>query len=326
MVVNLLKNQKELKMKNKILIIMLCLFGLQGFAQQDPQYSLYMFNPMSVNPGYAGSREVLSGVLIHRSQWVGLDGAPETQVLSVNSPLKNKKMGLGLQIINDKIGAHTTQTFKATYAYRLKLGKGKLAFGLSGGIMRYNYDWAKVDYKDNDDAVPELSPESFTLPTVDFGIYYNTNTMYIGFGAEHLNQASYGFEQENNVSTGLNGGTNNNTAQQYINYTGTIGKAFVVNTNLVFKASVLFRLVEKTTSADVNAGILIKNKIYFGASVRPTAIIGLTEINLTKYLRMGIAYDFERSDVASSTSGSFEIFLGYDLKLFKSKVTSPRYF
>ena len=115
-------------MKKIVLISMLCMMGLQGFSQQDPQYSLYMFNPLGVNPGYAGSREVLSAVLIHRSQWIGMDGAPETQVLSINTPLKNKKMGLGLQIVNDNIGAHTNQTLKATYAYRLKMGRGKLAF------------------------------------------------------------------------------------------------------------------------------------------------------------------------------------------------------
>ena len=100
-------------MKKIVLISMLCMMGLQGFSQQDPQYSLYMFNPLGVNPGYAGSREVLSAVLIHRSQWIGMDGAPETQVLSINTPLKNKKMGLGLQIVNDNIGAHTNQTLKA---------------------------------------------------------------------------------------------------------------------------------------------------------------------------------------------------------------------
>ncbi len=298
---------------------MLCVIGLQGFSQQDPQYSLYMFNPMAVNPAYAGSREVLSGVLVHRSQWIGLKGAPETQVLAINSPLRNKKMGLGLQIINDKIGAHTTQTLKATYAYRLKMGKGKLAFGLSGGVINYSYDWAKVDYKDAGDVVPETSNESFMLPTVDFGIYYNTKTMYLGVGAEHLNQSSFGLEQD--VAT-----TSTVAAKQYVNITGTFGKAFVLSDNLVLKTSLLLRLADAAGSIDINGGVLIKHKIFFGASLRPNALIVMSELNLTKDLRMGVGYDIDRSEVGKSSTGSLEIFVGYDVGLFKSKVISPRYF
>jgi len=297
----------------------LCVIGLQGFSQQDPQYSLYMFNPMAVNPAYAGSREVLSGVLVHRSQWIGLKGAPETQVLAINSPLRNKKMGLGLQIINDKIGAHTTQTLKATYAYRLKMGKGKLAFGLSGGVINYSYDWAKVDYKDAGDVVPETSNESFMLPTVDFGIYYNTKTMYLGVGAEHLNQSSFGLEQD--VAT-----TSTVAAKQYVNITGTFGKAFVLSDNLVLKTSLLLRLADAAGSIDINGGVLIKHKIFFGASLRPNALIVMSELNLTKDLRMGVGYDIDRSEVGKSSTGSLEIFVGYDVGLFKSKVISPRYF
>jgi type IX secretion system PorP/SprF family membrane protein len=313
-------------MKKIVLISLLFILGLQGFSQQDPQYSLYMFNPMAVNPAYAGSREVLSGVLVHRSQWIGLKGAPETQVLAINSPLKNKNMGLGLQIINDKIGAHTTQTLKGTYAYRLKLGKGKLAFGLSGGLINYSYDWAKIEYKDEGDAVPETSNESFMLPTVDFGIYYNTRTMYLGVGAEHLNQSSFGLDQASGSAAGLNGGAVSGSAKQYINITGTFGKAFVLNDNLVLKTSLLLRLADAAGSIDINGGFLIKNKIFFGASLRPNALIVMSELNLTKNLRMGVGYDIDWSDVGKSSTGSLEIFVGYDLGLFKSKVISPRYF
>ena len=291
---------------------MLCMMGLQGFSQQDPQYSLYMFNPLGVNPGYAGSREVLSAVLIHRSQWIGMDGAPETQVLSINTPLKNKKMGLGLQIVNDNIGAHTNQTLKATYAYRLKMGRGKLAFGLSGGIMNYSYDWAKVEYKEVDDAVPTTSAESFMIPSIDFGIYYNTRTLYIGLAAEHLNQATFDISEVEPANS-LNAGEGSETSKKDINITGTFGKAFVINDKLVLKTSVLTRLSSGGISMDLNGSLLIKNKILFGISLRQNAIIVMTEINLTKSLKMGVAYDLDGSDVAKSTSGSFEVFLGYDL-------------
>lgn len=314
-------------MKRIILLTLLIVGVVQAYAQQDPQYSLYMFNPLGVNPGYAGSREVLSGVLVHRSQWLGLDGAPEAQVFSLNSPLKNKSMGLGLQLVNDNIGAHHTITIKGTYAYRLKLGKGKLAFGLSGGVQSYTYDWAKIEYNEQEDAIPTTSAESFTIPTVDFGIYYNTRTFYLGFAAEHINQASFGFSEVGGAAGAFsNGGAGSGTSKKYLNINVTLGKAFALNNTLVLKASTLLRHTNGEVSLDLNGGLLIKNKIYFGASLRPTALVLLTELNLTKNLRMGVAYDLGVTDVAKSTAGSLELFIGYDLGLFKSKVVSPRYF
>jgi type IX secretion system PorP/SprF family membrane protein len=306
-------------MKKILLITLLILGALQSFAQQDPQYSLYMFNPMGVNPGYAGSREVLSAVLVHRSQWVGLKGAPETQAFAINTPLKNKKMGVGLQIINDKIGPKTVQTFTLAYAYRLKLGRGKLAFGLRAGMLSYNYDWAKIEYKDEDDIIPNTASESFLLPTVDFGIYYNTRTLYMGVAMDHINQAEF------NLLSGQD--TINSEARVYSNFTGTFGKAFVISDNLIIKASLLTRFARAGVNLDINGSILFKNKILFGISLRSTgSLVVMTELNLTKNLRMGIAYDLDGSKIAQSSSGSFEVFIGYDVGLFKSKVVSPRYF
>ena len=306
-------------MKKILLITLLIAGGLQVFSQQDPQYSLYMFNPLGVNPGYAGSREVLSAVLVHRSQWIGLEGAPETQALAINTPLKNKKMGVGLQAINDKIGPKTMQTFTLAYAYRLKLGRGKLAFGLRGGMLSYNYDWEKIEYKDEDDIIPNTAAESFILPTFDFGIYYNTRTMYLGLAIDHINRAEFNLLSSQDSI--------NSEARVYSNFTATFGKAFVISDNLIIKTSLLNRLAVGGINLDINSSILFKNKILFGATLRTSgALVFMTELNITKNLRMGIAYDVDGSKVAQSTSGSFEVFVGYDVGLFKSKVVSPRYF
>lgn len=303
----------------KILVILTILITTQGFAQQDPQYSLYMFNPLGVNPGYAGSREVLSAVLVHRSQWVGLKGAPETQVLSLNTPLKNKKMGVGLQIVNDKIGPRTTQHLSASYAYRLKLGRGKLAFGLRAGLINYNYDWNKIEYKDEEDAIPTTAPESFMKPNFDFGIYYNTKTFYMGVAIDHLNRAQYSLLSASDTVTSV--------AKQSANFTGTIGKAFILNDNLVLKTSLLMRAANASGNIDINGSLLIKNKVLFGLTLRSSqAFVLMTEFNITKNLRLGAGYDFDGTEVAKTTSGSFEIFLGYDVGIFKSKMVSPRYF
>lgn len=299
---------------------MVVLIGaLNVSAQQDPQYSLYMFNPLGVNPGYAGSREVLSAVLIHRSQWVGLDGAPETQALAINTPFRNRKMGAGLQVVNDKIGPRTTQYLSASYAYRIKLGPGKLAFGLRAGLINYNYDWNKIEYRDSEDAIPTSATENFMKPNFDFGLYYNTHTFYAGIAADHLNQAKYNLLSSSDTVV--------SDAKQYANLTATIGNAFILNDNLVLKTSALLRGSNKSGNVDVNGSLLIKNKVLFGVTLRSSkAIILITEFNITKNLRLGAAYDIDGTEVAKSTSGSFEVFVGYDIGLFKSKIISPRYF
>lgn len=305
----------------RILLILTLLTVLKGFAQQDPQYSLYMFNPLGVNPGYAGSREALSGVLVHRSQWVGLEGAPVTQAFSVNSPLKIRSMGVGLNVTNDKIGPKSIITATAVYAYRIKVGAGKLAFGLRGGIQNYNYNWAMIEYKDKEDQIPNTAVGSFVIPTFDFGLYYNTNTFYAGLALEHMNEAQFSFTKAM-VET-------NNGAQVYSHITGTIGKAFVINNELVLKTSTLIRSDRQGNgNIDVNGSVLINKTIQFGLTLNTRkSIIILAEYNINRNFRLGYAYDHNFSDLTKTTgSGSHEIFIGYDFNLSKTKVTSPRYF
>lgn len=294
---------------------------LKGFAQQDPQYSLYMFNPLGVNPGYAGSREALSGVLVHRSQWVGLEGAPVTQAFSVNTPLKIKNMGVGLNVTNDKIGPKNILTATGVYAYRIQVGSGRLAFGLRGGIQNYNYNWDMIEYKDKEDQIPNTAVGSFVIPTFDFGLYYHTHTLYVGIALEHMNEAQYSFTKSM-VNT-------ENGAQVYSHITATAGKAFVINNELILKTSTLIRSDRQGNgNIDVNGSVLINKTLQFGLTINTRkSIIVLTEYNINKTFRVGYAYDHNYSDLTKTTgSGSHEIFIGYDVNLFKSKVTSPRYF
>ncbi len=305
----------------RILLILTLLTVLKGFAQQDPQYSLYMFNPLGVNPGYAGSREALSGVLVHRSQWVGLEGAPVTQAFSVNSPLKIRSMGVGLNVTNDKIGPKSIITATAVYAYRIKVGAGKLAFGLRGGIQNYNYNWDMIEYKDKEDQIPNTAVGSFVIPTFDFGLYYNTNSFYAGLALEHMNEAQYSFTKSM-INT-------QNGAQVYSHITGTIGKAFVINNELVLKTSTLIRSDRQGNgNIDVNGSVLINKTIQFGLTLNTRkSIIILAEYNINRNFRLGYAYDHNFSALTQTTgSGSHEIFVGYDFNLSKTRVTSPRYF
>lgn len=300
----------------KILLILTLIITIQGFAQQDPQYSLYMFNPLGVNPGYAGSRDAISGVLVHRSQWVGLDGAPTTQVLSIHSPLKNQNMALGFQLINDKIGPRTTQDISLVYAYKIKLGKGKLAFGLRGGILNYQYDWAKIDYRDQDDAIPTTANESFILPNFDFGIYYNTNKFYAGISFDHLNEPAFNLSVVD---------TANSIAKKHINGTATIGRAFGLSEKLTLKTSALLRGQNKQGFLDINASMLFNNKFLFGITLTSReTLVFLTEFNISSQFKIGYAYDYTATEL--SNGGSHEVFIGYDFLKHKAQVFSPRYF
>ena len=150
----------------KYFTITICLFAITFCkGQQDPQYSQYMFNQMAINPGYAGSKEALSTTLLFRSQWTGIDGAPTTQTFSIHSPLRKKKVGLGLTIVTDQIGPKKSSGVLGAYSYRIPLGKGKLSFGLRLGVYNYIYDWSKIDYKDQADVYNTKNQTSIIVPT-----------------------------------------------------------------------------------------------------------------------------------------------------------------
>ena len=306
-------------MKKIILLSGLVLSALCSYAQQDPQYSQYMFNPLLINPGYAGSREVLSVSALVRDQWTGFDGAPKTQSLTIHSPLKNNKVGLGLNLIADEIGPKKTTSFLATYAYRLKFKKTKLAFGLRAGIMNYNIDWTTIDYKDQADEYANLGSSSTTVPTFDFGIYFYGKTFFVGAASTHLNEAVYGVSIDS---------TNTSRARLRTHNFFTIGKAFGLGESVIFKPSILAKSVDGIRpTVDFNLSFLIKNSLWLGASMRSgSGMVFMTEVNITDKLRLGYAYDLTTNRLKYHSSGSHEIFLGYDFEIFRTKTLSPRYF
>ena len=308
-------------MKRTLLYLVLILSAAGLKAQQDPQYSLYMFNPLGVNPAYAGSRDALSIGAVHRNQWVGMPGAPVTNALFAHMPLKNNKMGIGLEVTNDNIGPKSKNYINADYAYKIKAGKGKLAFGIRAGIITYNYDWSKVEYKnDHDGYLQYIGTSNITVPSFDFGMYYNTTTFYAGFAVTHLNQASYDL-----VTQQLSDSV---TSRVYRHSTLTLGKAFELNKKWVLRPSLLIRSVEGGIgNIDLNFSALYNQKFWFGFSLRSTQDMVFTlEVNTNSKFRIGYAYDHNFGKIKSYTGGTHEIFLGYDLQFKKVKMTSPRYF
>jgi len=288
-------------------------------AQQDPQYSQYMFNQIGINPAYAGTRDVLSANLFYRNQWTGFPGAPNTEVFNVQAPVKGDHIGLGLQVVGDQIGPIKTTSFLTTYSYKFKLGKGHLSFGLSAGLMDQVIDYSKINYKDQSDPYASLGTTGKMLPTFDGGMYYYTRDFYIGVSFTHLNQPAYGSIKD---SAGVI------HAALKTNTFFTLGKAWALNDNLVFRPSVLLKYIGGAPgSIDFNFSFLIRKALWLGTTLRTGGTVSfIAEYNFANRLRIGYAYDITVSKYSAYGRSSHELFLGYDLNLYKSRTLTPRYF
>lgn len=291
-------------------------------AQQDPKFNQYMFNPLGVNPAYAGSREVLSGVVLFRNQWIGFDGAPTSQAFAIHAPVANKKMGLGFQVSNDQIGARNTINAEVNYAYRFPLFKGKMALGLGGGINYYTFDWNKVSFKDAADVVSFYGVRQIITPDANFGAFYNTKKMYLGFEIAHLLEPSANLAVADSLlSLGL-------AFKQFRHLTITAGRAFVLNERLTLKPSILYKQAGLYQGAfDLNMSLLIDEKLWVGATFRPTyGAVAIVEYVFAEKFRIGYSFDYPFNSLRYAYGSSHELFLGIDLALPKSASVSPRYF
>lgn len=297
--------------------IVATLSGFKLHAQQDAIYSQYMFNPFMINPAYAGSRDALSGVLLFRQQWVGLDGAPSTQTFSIHSPFQKGKMAAGLNVYHDGAGPTSSVGALATYAYHLKLGSGKLALGIRGGILSYQMDGTKLNYVDPRDKFNTDVISTASIPTFDFGTYYYTRNIFLGLSASHLTKGNLNYI----TSTG----EVNQTLEQH--YMLMAGGAWEVSPKIVLKPSTLIKYVSGApVNVDVNLSMLMNKIFWLGLSYRSASSMNLiTEFNITDFLRIGYAYELPINRLKKFTLGTHEIFAGFDLHLGKSEHISPRY-
>ncbi|MGD1845063.1 MAG: type IX secretion system membrane protein PorP/SprF [Salibacteraceae bacterium] len=301
------------------LFVLALILTLPVWGQQDPQFNQYMFNPLGINPAYAGSRDALSMNLLYRNQWLGVDGAPVSQTFSIHTPLLRRKIGVGFQVTNESIGAKDVISIMGTYAYRIRLGPGKLAFGLRGGIYNYAFDWNKIEYRDEDDMFADMNKDSYVLPNFDFGMYYNTRKFFVGIEAAHLNSPDLEFASTTNSGDG-------SRLERHLS--AIVGKAFVINKTLAFRPSMLIKQAGATPAfVDVNTNFLFNDVLWLGVGYRSGyGGLAIAEYVIKKRLRIGYSYDFAFNSFRGNAGGSHEIFLGYDLNLSLSKMVSPRVF
>ncbi|MBP0902300.1 type IX secretion system membrane protein PorP/SprF [Mariniflexile gromovii] len=288
-----------------------------GVAQQLPQFTQYMYNTISINPAYAGSREALSIVGLHRSQWVGFQGGPITQTLSIHTPLRNDRIGVGLSFIEDDLGPENFSYLYGDFSYSIPTGRtGKLAFGIKAGFTQYGLDADFREYESFDPSIYGI--ENRWTPNVGLGLYWSTNRVYLGLSTPRVlntdKNTEQGFEALDRWSYYFTGGV-------------------VVDLSKNFKLKPAF-LVKATNGApvsyDLTANFLYKEKVWLGGSYRineQTAAIGvIADFQVSRQLRIGYAYEKPISEIADYTTGSHEILLMYEFKFLSSKLKSPRYF
>lgn len=304
----------------RIIVILFFILSAVSYAQQDPLYNQYMFNPLVVNPAYAGSREAVSVVLLHRSQWLGVEGAPNTQTLSAHAPFADGKVGIGFTLMRDQFGPTTSTGLLGSYAYRLFLGESKLAFGLRTSIYNYQFKGSEIDYKDEGET--SLINSTEWVPSFDFGVRYYDRTLYAGVTFLYLNNPKLDYSSNSNSVDGGSGPS----ISRHLNL--TVGKAFEYSKDIVFKPSIMLKVSDKgNTILDLNFSTLFKESLWVGFSYRTSqSIILIAEYNINDRLRAGYSYDLPMSKLIKSTSGSHEIFIGYDILTARSKprMVSPR--
>lgn len=314
-------------MKQLHLIVLLIILGL-GFtevkAQQDPQYTQYMYNTVAINPAYAGNRGVTSIVGLHRSQWVGLDGAPRTQSLSIHSPVGEGKVGLGLSIVNDALGPAQETYIGADFSYTINTSDtGKLSFGLKAGGHILDVDFTKLTLFDTTDPRFSQNIDNKISPVIGTGVYYHTDRFYLGLSAPNLIQTEH-FDESNNS----NGASF--IAKERIHYYGIMGYTFDISDQLKFKPSTLVKVVAGAPlQVDLTANLLIMEKLHLGAAYRwSAALSGLVGFQVSDSMLIGLAYDRESTDLGNTVynDGSFEVFLRFELFNEYDRMLTPRFF
>lgn len=299
--------------KNILTLLLLLLMNTVS-AQQEALYSQYMFNQFTINPAYAGTRNALSSVLLYRSQWAGLDGAPNTMNFSIHSPFSGRNMALGLNFIFDEIGPTETSKILGTYAYHLKTSKGKISFGLRGGLISRALRNDMLNFFDNNDVHNTGGVFQVNAPIFDFGLYYYTSSVYAGLSVNNMLTQKYV-----------------NSGQSKFNYDTHImfatGGVVVLSENLVLKPSLMLRHVaHMPLSYELTSSVLLNKTLWLGASYRSSKnIVFITEYNISDFLRIGYSFDLDLSILRRYNTGSHEVFIGCDLNLQKDKSISPRY-
>jgi len=328
---------KNIKMMKKILLLIgYCVFVLSqhSVAQQDAQFSQYMFNGIYINPAYAGYKEVLNVHSFYRSQWTGITGAPHSMSLAVDASANNGNVGLALQVSSDKLGAQTHLGIYGNYAYRIRMnddGSSRLALGLGLGMVQLGIDGSMLN-PNNPETFQPVGVQSTIVPDARAGVYFANDRYYAGFSVDNL------------IATYINIDRYAFIPQPKPHYYLTAGALFPLSEDFQIKPSFLIKDDRGgPTSLDVNAFLMIKEFLWVGGSYR-TAVkiydksylqkdlsqrnsaVASVQIFPSEKLRIGYGYDFSIGALQGYSGGTHEISIAYSFIKPNIRLASPRVF
>lgn len=291
-------------------------------AQQDAQFTQYMYNTININPAYAGSRKAMSVFALYRTQWVGLEGAPVTNTASIHTPVNGSNIGLGLSIISDKIGPSEETNVAIDFAYSINTStRYKLSFGLKATANLLNVDFNKLNRYDQNDYQFDTNIDNKFSPNIGVGLYLHSEETYIGISAPNILETKH-FDRYAGT------GANTHVATEKTHYYLIAGHVFDLSGTVKFKPSLLTKLVQGAPlQVDVSGNFLINQKFTAGVAYRwSAAVSAMVGFQASSSWFIGYGYDFETTRLSNYNSGSHEIFLRYELFNKYDKIISPRFF
>jgi type IX secretion system PorP/SprF family membrane protein len=301
----------------KIVYSLLLLVSLSVHAQQEPQYTQYMYNPSVINPAYAGSLGYGSLFSLYRTQWIGLEGAPKTMNLSYHQPLENTNLGLGGNIVHDEIGPSTTTNFAVDISYTIDFeNESRLAFGIKAAGQLLNIDYSKLNHYNPSDVSFANNINNQFSPNIGVGLFYYNDTGYLGLSVPMLLQTKiydeFAYSDANR--------------RQHFYLSG--GKVFDLSYDLKFKPAFVVKMVSGAPlQVDLTANFLFAEKFTVGLAYRwSAALSALVGFKVNDRLSIGYGYDRETTRLANFNSGSHELFLQFDIFKINQRIETPRFF
>lgn len=288
-----------------LLLVFIILFTTQLFSQQEAQFSQNMFNHMSINPGYAGMRGDICLTGFVRQQWVGFEGSPQTNLLSIDGKVDILRGGLGATIMNDNLGFETNIGVKLGYAYHLFAGPGRLGIGAQAGFLNKKIDFSKFEPIDPTDPLLQSSAEETTMITdVSFGAFYEVpQSFYVGISTSQLLQSD-GVYQTTQAELEL---------KRHYYITGGYTYPLPMNPSYELLPSAFIKTDFGSTQFDINALVRYNNLYWGGVSYRHTDAIVAIVGGRYREFKFGFAYDITTSEVGQEkrSYGSLELMVGY---------------
>ncbi len=311
---------KMFRYKAIVLLVLLNMYSFV-FSQQDPQYTQYMYNTMIVNPAYAGSNGHTIITALGRTQWVGLQGAPDSQTLSYDTPIGYSGVGLGINLTNDRIGPSNEIYLDANISYTVRTSDvGNLAFGLKLGGRHLGIDWNKGTAQQQE-RIFDGNISKF-LPTIGAGIYYYQSNWYAGVAIPNFLRTDH---YDDTITTSSFG--SGDVAEERLHFFGILGYVFDISESVKFKPASLIKVVNGAPiSIDVSGNFLFSEKFAAGLAWRwDDSISALLGFQATNNLNIGFAYDLTTSNYSNYNSGTYELMLRWDI-FRESIMKSPRFF